>query len=181
MSRIAIPTVNRAPAASAPMLQAVNKQLGMVPNLMKLLSNSPAALEGYLSLNAALGKGVLDLPTRERIALAIAQQNGCDYCLSAHTYIGTHLAKLEATEISAARGGRSADSKADAAVRFAVRVAQTRGQLSDADLAAVRAAGFADDAVVEMVLNVALNVLTNYVNLAADTDIDFPVVTARAA
>ena len=181
MSRIAIPTVEQAPAKSKPLLDAVHKQLGVVPNLMKLVGNSPAALEGYLALNGALAKGALDARLRERIALAVAEFNGCEYCLSAHSYLGKNVARLDDGEIAAARDGRSSDPKADAALRFAHRVAAERGRVDDADLAALRAAGFDDAAVVEIVLNVALNVLTNYVNNVAQTDIDFPRVDMKLA
>jgi uncharacterized peroxidase-related enzyme len=178
MSRLVTPTVDASPAASKPLLDAVNKQLGVVPNLMKLVGNSPAALEGYLSLSGALGKGTIGAQTGERIALAIAEVNGCDYCLSAHTYLAANVAKLSAEEINANREGGSSDAKADAAVRFAVSVARERGHVSDADVAAVKAAGFNDAEVVELVLYVALNTLTNYVNSVAQTEIDFPVVKA---
>jgi len=181
MSRITIPTVDQSPTASKPLLDAVHKQLGVVPNLMKLIGNSPAALEGYLALNGALAKGVLDAKLRERIALAIAEFNGCEYCLAAHTYIGRNMAKLDDAEIAAARHGHSRDLKADAAVRFARRVAQAHGAVADADLAGLRAAGYDEASTIEIVLNVALNVLTNYVNNVALTDVDFPKVTLKAA
>ena len=181
MSRINIPTVEQAPAASKPLLAAVNKQLGVVPNLMKMVGNSPAALEGYLALNGALAKGVIDVKLRERIALAIAEFNGCEYCLAAHTYLATNLAKVSDAEIRAARSGGSGEPRADAALKFALRVASERGRIGDADLAELRAAGFDDAAVVEIVLNVALNVLTNYVNNVACTDVDFPKIDLRAA
>lgn len=180
MSRIAIPaTVDAAPAASQPLLEAVRKQLGVVPNLFRLVGRNPAALEGYLGLFNALGKGSLPLATRQRIAVAVAQVNGCDYCLSAHTYLGKNLAKLDDAELASNRNGTSNDPKADAAVRFAVKVARERGQVSDRDLAAVKAVGYDDAEIIEIVLHVALNTWTNYVNLVADTDIDFPVVRAR--
>ncbi len=181
MSRIAIPTYEQSHANTKPLLDAVNKQLGVIPNLMKMAGNSPAALEGYLALNGAVGKGVLDLQTRERIALATAEYNGCDYCLAAHSYLGKNLAKLDEHEIALARTSQSADTKALAALRFAHQVAVTRGHASDADLAAVRAAGFDDAAIVEIVANVALNVLTNYLNNVAHTDIDFPRAAALRA
>lgn len=176
MNRIAIPTVELAPAASQPLLAAVHKQLGTVPNLMKLVGNSPAALEGYLGLNAALAKGGLGAKTGERIALAIAEINACGYCLSAHTYLGKHLAKLDDAELAANRNGTSSDPKAAAAVHFARRVALERGHVSDADVQAVKAAGYDDAQVVEIVLHVALNTLTNYVNEVAQTEIDFPEI-----
>jgi uncharacterized peroxidase-related enzyme len=182
MPRLPTPaSIQASPAASQPLLQAVKKQLGVVPNMFRLVSTSPAALEGYLGLNAALAKGALEAPTRERIALAVAEVNGCDYCLSAHTYLGKNLAKLSDTEIANNRDGGSTDAKADAAVRFAVKLVNTRGHVSDADIKAVKDAGYSDAQLIEIVLHVALNTLTNYVNEVAKTDIDFPVVTAKAA
>ena len=158
MSRIPTPaTIEAAPAASRPLL------------------------EGYLSLSGALAKGALPAPTRERIALAVAEINGCSYCLSAHTYLGKNLAKLDDAEITANRNGSSNDAKAEAAVKFAVKVARERGHVSEADLRAVKSAGYNDAQVIEMVLHVALNTWTNYINEVAKTDIDFPVVTARQA
>jgi uncharacterized peroxidase-related enzyme len=182
MPRLPTPaTIEASPAAAQPLLHAVKKQLGVVPNLFRLVSNSPAALEGYLGLNGALGKGELEAATRERIALAVAEVNGCDYCLSAHSYLSKNLAKLTEAEIAANRDGSSTDSKADAAVRFAVKLVKTRGHVSDPDVQAVKNAGYNDAQVIEIVLHVALNTLTNYVNEVAKTEIDFPVVTAKAA
>ena len=180
MSRLAIPAREDAPSKSQPLLDAVEKQLGVVPNLFRLVGNSPAALEGYLGLNGALGR-TLDAKTRERIALAIAQANGCDYCLSAHSYLGLNLAKIDETEIALNRAGHSGDAKADAAVVFARKVLDARGKVSDADIAAVRLAGFSEAQVIEITAAVALNVLTNYINNVAETDIDFRVVLAAQA
>jgi uncharacterized peroxidase-related enzyme len=181
MSRISIPTVENSAAASKPLLAAVHKQLGVVPNLMKLVGHSPAALEGYLSLNGALAKGKLSVQLRERIALTIAEYNGCDYCLSAHDYLGQNVAKLSRSELDAARHGNSEDASTQVALQFALRVAQSRGRVGDADLATLRLAGFDEAAVIEIVANVAVNVLTNYINNVAQTDIDFPVVNAKLA
>lgn len=176
MSRISIPSVETSPAASKPLLAAVNQQLGVVPNLMKLVGNSPAALEGYLSLSGALAKGSLSAQLRERIALTVAQYNGCDYCLAAHAYLGKNLARLSDADIDAARSAQAADTKTHAALQFARQVAEQRGRVSDTELANLRAAGFDEAATIEIVLNVALNVLTNYVNNVAHTDVDFPMV-----
>jgi uncharacterized peroxidase-related enzyme len=182
MPRLPTPaSIEASPAAAQPLLHAVEKQLGVVPNLFRVVGNSPAALEGYLGLNGALGKGELEAATRERIALAVADANGCDYCLSAHTYLGKNLAKLSEAEISANRNGSSSDSKAAAAVRFAVKLVKARGHVADADVQAVKKAGYNDAQGIEIVLHVALNTLTNYVNEVAKTEIDFPVVTAKAA
>src|ERR1700758_4263945 len=115
MSRIPTPpSIATSPAASQPLLEAVNQQLGSVPNLFRLVANSPAALEGYLGMMGALAKGALPAATRERIALAVAEVNGCGYCLAAHAYLGKHLAKLDDAEIAANRAGGSHDAKADA-------------------------------------------------------------------
>ncbi|WP_066531355.1 carboxymuconolactone decarboxylase family protein [Erythrobacter sp. CCH5-A1] len=181
MTRIAIPaTIADAPEASRPLLDAVAKQLGSVPNLFRAVAVSPQALEGYLGLSGALGKGSLPPATRERIALAVAEVNGCDYCLSAHTYLGKNLAKLDDAEITANRSGASNDPKADAAVRFAATVARERGRVSDADFEAVKAAGYTDAQIIEIVQHVALNVWTNFFNNTFQTEIDFPLVTARS-
>lgn len=181
MSRISIPAVEQSVEASKPLLAAVHKQLGVVPNLMKVVGHSPAALEGYLALNGALARGQLNVKLRESIALAVAEYNGCDYCLSAHDYLGRNVAKLGDSDIDAARDGRAADPRTDAALRFARRVAELRGRVADTDLAALRAAGFDEAGAIEIVVNVALNVLTNYVNNVALTDIDFPKVSAKLA
>lgn len=182
MSRIPIPaSIEASPEASRPLLQAVNKQLGSVPNLFRIVGNSPAALEGYLGLHGALAKGSLDARTRERVALAVAEINGCGYCLAAHNYIGKNLLKLDEAELAANRAGGSTDPKAEAAVRFAARIAQARGHVGEADVSEVKAAGYTDAQVVEIVAHVALNTLTNYVNEVLQTEIDFPVAAAKAA
>lgn len=182
MSRIPTPaSIDAAPEAARPLLEAVKKQLGSVPNLFRLTANSPATLEGLLGLNGALGKGQLDAKTRERIALAVGQINSCTYCLSAHTYLAKNLAKLDETEIAANRAGHSGDAKADAAVRLAVKIAEQRGAVSEADLATARAAGYSDAELLEIVGHVALNTLTNYLNEVFKTQIDFPVVANRHA
>ena len=180
MSRLSIPAVVDAPAASQPLLAVVHKKLGVVPNLMKLLGQSPAALEGYLSLSGALDKGVLNAKLRETLALAVAEFNGCDYCLAAHSYIGKNMVKLSDDDIRRARDGQASTARHAAALRFAQRVAAEHGRVSDNDLSTLRSAGFDDAETLEIVLNVALNVLTNYVNNVARTDVDFPRVSTHS-
>lgn len=182
MSRIPTPaTVADAPAQSRPLLENVQKSLGSVPNLFRIVANSPAALEGYLALNGALAKGQLAAATRERIALAVAEINGCDYCLAAHSYLGKNVAGLTGTEISANRRGTSTDARADAAVRFAAEIARERGQVTVDAVDAVTRAGYSDAEIVEIVAHVALNTLTNYVNEVLGTAIDFPAIDRDAA
>ena len=179
MSRIPTPaSIDAAPTASHPLLEGVKKQLGIVPNMFRLIANSPAALKGYVGLSDALNRGTLPAATRERIALAVAEVNGCSYCLSAHTYLGKNLAKLDDAEISANRHGASNDPRADAAVRFAVELVRERGHVGEDRLRAVKAAGYDDAQVIEIVLHVALNTWTNFINVVGATDIDFPVVIA---
>ena len=182
MTRIATPaTIADAPEASRPLLEAVAKQLGSVPNMFRAIALSPKALEGHLGLLGALSKGTLQAATRERIALAVAEVNGCGYCLSAHTYLGRTLAKLDDSEMTANRNGASNDPKADAAVRFAAKVATDRGHITDGDFAAVKQAGYTDAQVIEIVQHVALNSWTNFFNEVFQTEIDFPRVDARRA
>lgn len=181
MSRITTPaTITDAPAASQDLLTAVQKQLGSVPNLFRLIGTSPVALEGFLGLNGALGRSELSAATRERISLAIAEYNGCDYCLAAHSFLGRNLAKLTDAEIIANRKGGSSDAKADAAVRFALTVAEKRGHVSADVFNAVRAAGYSDAAIIEIIALIAVNVLTNYANSVLQTEVDFPVAEELA-
>jgi uncharacterized peroxidase-related enzyme len=180
MTRLTIPDRSSADLAAQPLFDAIERQLGAVPNLYRLIGLSPATLEGVLAFSQALGQ-TLDVQTRERIALAVAQVNGCDYCLSAHSYLAVNVAGLDQAEIAAARRGRSGDSRANAAVAFARKIVEAHGRITDADLAEIRLADFSDGQIVEIVANVAINVLTNLLGIVADTDIDFPVVRAEAA
>lgn len=157
------------------LLSAVKGKLGFVPNLMRVLGNSPAALEGYLSFSGALAGGVLAPKLREQIALAVAEINGCGYCLSAHTLLGGK-AGLGAEDILSARKSSAIDGKSDAALKLARAVTLQRGMIADAALHAARTASLNDAEIVEIVQHVALNILTNYTNNVAQTVIDFPEV-----
>nr|WP_315380306.1 peroxidase-related enzyme [uncultured Sphingomonas sp.] len=181
MSRLPALTIETAPEKARPLLEAVQNQIGRLPNFFATLANSAAATEGHLALTGALAKGSLPAATRERIALAVAQVNGCGYCLSAHTFFGKAAAKLDDAEMTANRNGASNDPFADAAVRFAATIARERGHVGDADVAAVRAAGYSDAQIVEIVVHVAANTFTNYLNEVAGTVIDFPQVDLQQA
>jgi uncharacterized peroxidase-related enzyme len=161
------------------LLEGVGKALGVIPNMMRTMAEAPPVLEGYLALSGALGKGRLSAKLREQIALAVAEQNACEYCLAAHSLLGAN-AGLAADEIVAARRGDALDAHAQAGLRFARAVVSSRGGVADADLARLRAAGFDDGEIAEIVAHVALNVLTNYLNRVAETEIDFPKVAALA-
>jgi uncharacterized peroxidase-related enzyme len=165
---------------SAELFTAVKSKLGMVPNLMRTLGHSPAALEAYLGFSATLGTGVLPAKVREQIALAVAETNSCEYCLAAHSLIGKG-AGLTPDAILAARHIGAADRKIDALLKFAANVVEARGLVADEALAAVRAAGATDAETIETVAHVALNILTNYTNHVAQTAIDFPKAAALPA
>lgn len=162
------------------LLDKVHATLGFVPNLMRTLAHSPAALEGYLALSGALSGGRLGSRLREQIALAVAEANACGYCLAAHTALGK-MAGLGPDEIAAARVGDARDTKEAAALRFARRVVEGRGEVAEDEFARVRAAGFDDGQVAEILAEVALNVFTNYLNKATRVVIDFPRAEPLAA
>jgi uncharacterized peroxidase-related enzyme len=160
------------------LLDGVQAKLGKTPNLMKTLAQAPAALEGYLNLSGALAAGTLDAKFREQLALAVAQANSCEYCLSAHSTIGK-MAGLRAEEVTASRRSQSDDPKRNAGLKFAQLLVVQRGLVSDAALEAVRRAGYSDGEITEIVAHVALNTLTNYFNHVAQTDVDFPKVAVQ--
>jgi uncharacterized peroxidase-related enzyme len=176
MARLHIPTtIDDVPEDSRLALEKVGKQLGFVPNLHRLMAISPAALSGFLGLQAALSKTV-DARTRDSVALAVSQANGCGYCLCAHSHVAAALNKVTDDEIALAREGKSSDPKRHAAAAFARRLIETRGRVTDEDLQAVRDAGFTDKQIVELVALSVQFLLTNFINNVADTEIDFPEV-----
>lgn len=182
MSRIHTPaSISDAPEDAQPTLETVNNLLGSAPNMFRIISNSPAALKGYVGFNSALGAGRLPVATREGIALAVAEVNGCDYCLAAHTYLGQNVAKLTSAEIARNRQGRSSDVKADVAIRFAKSIAINRGQVDTSLFNEVKTAGYDEAQIVEIIAHVALNTMTNYVNEVLGTEIDFPIANELAA
>ena len=162
------------------LLDAVQSKLGMAPNIIRTLANSPAALKAYLGFSDALATGTFDARTREAFALTVAGANTCEYCASAHTAISQNL-KVEKEEIVRCLRGHSSDPKLDAALVFARKIVDQRGFVSDGDIELVRKEGYDDEAITEIVANVVANIFTNYINHVAETDIDFPVVRAQAA
>ncbi len=180
MSRISAIDRNHAPASVVRTFDAIQNKLGVVPNMMRTMAQAPVVLEGYLSLSGALSRGALPAALQEQIALAVAEANACSYCLSAHTALGRR-AGLSDEQLSASREGLAADPRAHAALQFALAVLERQGGVTDQELARVRAAGFSDAEIAEIIAHVALNVLTNYFNRAAETEIDFPMVTAAQA
>jgi uncharacterized peroxidase-related enzyme len=162
---------------SKELFDAVEKKLGFIPNLIKVFGNSPTTLQAYLSLGDLTSNGNFNNKFREQLALAIAEQNNCDYCLSAHTAIGK-MNGLKEEEIQQNRLGMSSESKTQAGLQFAQAVTRNRGQVSAEAIKEVKEAGYNDEDILEIVLNVVSNTLTNYVNHIAETEIDFPKVEA---
>ncbi|MDD5275387.1 MAG: carboxymuconolactone decarboxylase family protein [Methylovulum sp.] len=180
MSRINIVTNETANIEQHALFDAIQSQLGNVPNFLKVFANSPAALRAFLGLYGIAGEGSLDAQTRERIALSLAQQNGCEYCLSAHTAIGSK-AGLSNAEIEANRAGSSQDAKAAVAVKLARSLVEHRGEVTTAELIEARTAGYSDAEIVEIITHVGMNFLTNLIGKASRVEIDFPKVELKIA
>ena len=176
MQRITAINPAEATGKTKKLLDGVQAKLGMTPNLMKTLASAPAALEAYLNFGAALGTGALDAKFREQISIAVAQANSCEYCLSAHATIGK-MVGLTPEEIAGSRESHAGDAKRNAGLQLAQAIVVQRGEVSDAALANARAAGYTDGEITEIVANVAVNIFTNYFNLVARTEVDFPRVS----
>jgi len=177
-----LPTIDptHASGTTKDLLDLTQAQLGRVPNLYRTMANAPAALNGYLSFRAALVGGELNNHLREQLALLIAEENACEYCVSAHVFRGQKLG-LSADEIAANRQAGASDPTTAAALQFARAVTRARGAVSDRELSEVRAAGWSDAAIAEIVAHVALNTFSNYFNHVAQPALDFPRVEVAAA
>jgi uncharacterized peroxidase-related enzyme len=180
MSRINPINQENANPKALEILTAVNKAMGIVPNMVATMAQSPAVANAYVAFSHALSQGSLSAKSRERLALVVAEKNSCDYCLAAHTFLG-QKAGLSADEVVSARRGTSDEPKVAAALAFATKVVEQRGQVTDADVAAVRQAGFSDGEIAEIIANVVLNIFTNYFNVVAGVEIDFPRAPALTA
>ncbi len=180
MNRISLIDATTASADRKALLDQIHGAFGATPNMFRAVANSPAALTSMWGSFGALGAGVLPARLGELIAVAVADRNACDYCLAAHTALG-RKAGASADELTAAQMGESSDPKTTAALRFALKLVNDRGQVSADDVQALRAAGFDDEHIVEIVAHVALNLFTNYVNVAFAVPLDFPAVKLRRA
>jgi uncharacterized peroxidase-related enzyme len=176
VSRINTVTDQAATTEQAALFSAIQSQIGMVPNFLRVFANSPSALRAFLGLHGIASEGTLDPQTRERIALALAQQNSCEYCLSAHSAIGKK-AGLNGAEIEANRAGTSQDAKAAVAVKLARSLAEHNGDITTAELIEARNAGYSDSDIVEIITHVGMNIMTNIVGKASRVEIDFPKVS----
>jgi uncharacterized peroxidase-related enzyme len=172
--RIAQVTPASADADQSALLDATKRQLGRVPNLYATLAASPAALRGYLALRESLTEGVLTERQREQLALLVAQENGCEYCISAHTMRGERLLKMTKDELFDTRKAADADPHNDAILKVASAAVRSAGRVDDAVLAEARAAGVTDAELAEIVAHIGLNTLSNYFNHLARPELDFP-------
>jgi len=180
MSRIHVVETATATPEQKALLNAIQDQLGMVPNFLKIFANSPTALQAFLGLYGVANAGSLDPLDRERIALALAQQNGCQYCVSAHTAIG-RKSGLSDEEMAAARQATSDDPTSEAVLQFATSLMAKHGEVTALELAAVRSAGLDDAQLVEIITHVGMNFLTNILGKASLVEIDFPSVKLEQA
>jgi uncharacterized peroxidase-related enzyme len=178
MSRIEPVDPRTATGETAALLNAVQSNLGATPNFIRILAHSAPALKAFLGLHAGVGEGQLDVRVRERIALAVAERNACQYCVSAHSAIA-RKAGLDAADIALARDGSASDPHSAATVALAVALLEDMGEIPDEEFAAARRAGLSDGEIVEVIVNVALNVLTNLIGKATQVEIDFPRVDLR--
>lgn len=172
MSRISTLSLEHATDTTRPLLEGVQKKIGFLPNVFKTLAHAPAVLSSYLQQSATLGKTSLSATEKEAIFLATSQVNGCDYCLAAHT-VFAGKAGLSAQDILSARNGQL-----NAFATLAREITESRGHLSNEQIAAARAAGINDSKLIEVIAHVAAQTLTNYLNNAALTEIDFPAIDA---
>lgn len=179
MTRLKALSPEEASGKTKELFDIINSKFGMIPNMMRTMGNSSAFLEGYLNLSGALSGGTLGVKISALIALVVAETNSCNYCLSAHTYLGSNLAKLDTETMEAARLGGAKDARVNAILRFAQTLVVKKGHVNDADVADVKAAGVTEGEVGEIVGHVALNILTNYLNNTANTEIDFPLVESH--
>lgn len=166
------------PAAS--LLKTVQTKFGFAPNLTKVMANQPSALKAYLDLGATLTNGNFDPKTREAVALTVAGANECDYCAKAHGAVSTNL-KVDPSEIKRQLKGESSNPKLNALLAFTGAILEKRGRVSEAELSAVRAFGYTDSDIVELVANITENIFTNYMNHVADTEVDFPNILLKEA
>ena len=180
MPRIQPIEVQEADAKTAATLKAVQSKLGVLPNMFTTMAHAPVVLGGYLQLSEILGQGRLNARQREVIALAVAQENQCEYCLSAHAALGKG-AGLSEGDIERARAGDAQNPEDAAIARLALRIVRTRADLSDDELWHARHAGLDEGQILEVIAQVALNVLTNYVNRIAGTAVDFPLIKLHSA
>lgn len=175
MSRINLVTTEQANEQQLALYTEIEKQIGIVPNFLKVFANSPVALQAFLGLHTIASEGELDAKTKERIALGLAEQNACQYCVSAHTAIGKSVG-LTTDEINANRAGSSQDAKAAVAVKFARSLAENNGEVNTSELLEIRGVGYSDAEVVEIITHVGMNILTNILGKASRVEIDFPKV-----
>ena len=178
MSRVTLIDPAQTSADRASVLSQIGQAFGTVPNMFRAVAHSPAALRSMWGSFGALGGGTLPARLGEQIAVAVADRNRCEYCLAAHIALG-RKAGASAEEMAAAQAGQSADPKTAAALHFALQLVEQRGQVSDEDVRRLREAGFSDEGIVEIVAHVALNLFTNYINVALGVPVDFPRVTLR--
>lgn len=180
MSHVPLIDATQTTGDRAALLSQIQQAFGTVPNMFRAVAHSPAALRSMWGSFGALGGGSIPARLGEQIAVAVANRNGCEYCLAAHTALG-RKAGATSEEMSAAQAGHASDPQTDAALRFALKLVERHGQADGDDVRRLREVGFTDEGIVEIVAHVALNLFTNYINVALNVPVDFPRVALRRA
>ena len=175
MSRIELVNPESTKGETKEIFGQINKAFGTTPNMFKAIGNSPAALQMMWSAFGALGKGKIDAKLGEQIAVAVANENHCQYCLSAHTVLGKN-AGVSTETLAQAQVGKSTDPKTQAALDFALKLVRQKGKVTEDDVKTLRKAGYYDEEVTEILAHTVLNIFTNYTNIAFDIPVDFPKV-----
>ena len=178
MSRIPLIDPTEADPRIRPQLSRIDGAFGTVPNMFRAVANSPAALQSMWGAFGAFSTGSLGAALTEQVAVAVADRNRCRYCLAAHTALGTN-AGLDEASLAAAQAARADDPRVQALLEFVVALVDRHGQVDDDGIQSLREHGWTDEQIVETIAQVALNLFTNYVNIALDVPVDFPAVAFR--
>ena len=179
MSRLTAPTTEDIPSGAQNILDGIRNQFGFAPGMFTTLAANPAVLDIVMTLQGSISR-LLDAKTRHTIALAVSHSNDCAYCQALHAYVSSELGGMSTEDIDLARAGSSSDPRRAAVARFAQRVVETRGQVDDADIAAVRTAGYSDAEILAIVTVAVVVLLTNYLNNVNQTVVDIPAVDGLA-
>jgi uncharacterized peroxidase-related enzyme len=176
MERIPVLPPERASGKSKELYEVINKKLGMVPNMMQIMGNSPAVLNGYLSFSNALGQSSIGARMCELIALAVSGRNNCIYCITAHAFIAAKIYGVDPDTIQKARQGKSDNRRIQAVLAFVIELIENGGKISDDCIGALKKEGFDMGAITEIIAHTALITLTNLINNASNAEVDFPFI-----
>ena len=171
MAQFDIHTAQTAPEA-AQLIEGAEKAFGFLPNLLGVMAEAPALLEGYMTLAGIFDRSDLSATERQVVLMVNNRLNGCTYCMAAHSAISKAQGVPDDVVAGLRQGTALADPKLDALRRFAERVNETRGWPEQADIDALLGAGYTKRTVLEVILGTAVKVMSNYTNHIAETPLD---------